>query len=378
MLECNRLITKKMTKPMRMIALLLPVICIVLLLSQTVFAKNTYLINDSGRIVIHTTYTTDPAIVLTEAGFTLGEDDIYTTEPGLGVSEIKVQRKQLITINHGDRVLSVVSYGETVETLLDRLSLLLAPEDVVSVPLTSQTFDGLNITISRSIQMEETYIAAIPYETTYCYDPALAEGEEMVLTPGVNGEMLCTATVVYLDGKEISRTVLSENVVTQPVKAVVAVGTYIEQAAPETEPAETQPTQPTQPATKPSNGIKPEFTGTPIISDGQIITPNGEVLTYTRVEEFKATAYNNVDPGCTIYTATGTLCRVGAIAVDPKVIPYGTRMYIVSNDGKYVYGIATAEDCGKSIKGNRIDLYFDTVDECNTFGIRNCQVYFLG
>ena len=166
MLECNRLITKKMTKPMRMIALLLPVICIVLLLSQTVFAKNTYLINDSGRIVIHTTYTTDPAAVLTEAGFTLGADDIYTTEPGLGVSEIKVQRKQLITINHGDRVLSVVSYGETVETLLERLSLLLAPEDVVSVPLTSQTFDGLNITISRSIQMEETYIAAIPYETT--------------------------------------------------------------------------------------------------------------------------------------------------------------------------------------------------------------------
>lgn len=378
MLECNRLITKKMTKPMRMIALLLPVICIVLLLSQTVFAKNTYLINDSGRIVIHTTYTTDPAAVLTEAGFTLGADDIYTTEPGLGVSEIKVQRKQLITINHGDRVLSVVSYGETVETLLERLSLLLAPEDVVSVPLTSQTFDGLNITISRSIQMEETYIAAIPYETTYCYDPALAEGEEVVLTPGVNGEMLCTATVVYLDGKEISRTVLSENVVTQPVKAVVAVGTYIEQAAPETEPAETQPTQPTQPATKPSNGIKPEFTGTPIIGNGQIITPNGEVLTYTRVEEFKATAYNNVDPGCTIYTATGTLCRVGAIAVDPKVIPYGTRMYIVSNDGRYVYGIATAEDCGKSIKGNRIDLYFDTVDECNTFGIRNCQVYFLG
>jgi uncharacterized protein YabE (DUF348 family)/3D (Asp-Asp-Asp) domain-containing protein len=381
MLECNRLITKKMTKPMRLVALLLPVICIVLLLSQTVFAKNTYLINDSGRIVIHTTYTTDPATVLNEAGFTLNEDDIYTTEPGLGVSEITVQRKQVITINQGGRVLNVISYGETVESLLERLSLFLTKEDVVSVPLNSQTFDGLNITISRSVQVEETYIAAIPYETTYCYDPALAEGEEKVLTPGVNGQVLCTATVVYLDGKEISRTVLTENVVTQPVKAVVAVGTYIEQAAPETEPTEPPATQPpTKPATKPSTSpmIKPEFTGKPIIGDGKIVTPNGEVLTYTRVEEFKATAYNNVDPGCTIYTATGTLCRVGAIAVDPKVIPYGTRMYIVSNDGRYVYGIATAEDCGKSIKGNRIDLYFDTVAECNTFGIRNCQVYFLG
>ena len=79
MLECNRFITKRMMKPMRIAALLLPVICIVLLLSQTVFAKNTYLINDSGRVVIHTTYATDPAAVLDEAGFKLGEDDTYTS-----------------------------------------------------------------------------------------------------------------------------------------------------------------------------------------------------------------------------------------------------------------------------------------------------------
>ena len=76
-------------------------------------------------------------------------------------------------------------------------------------------------------------------------------------------------------------------------------------------------------------------------------------------------------------TATGTQARVGAIAVDPKVIPYGTRMFIVSEDGKYIYGEATAEDCGGLIKGNRIDLYFDTLRECNTFGVRMCQVYFL-
>ncbi|MBE6947421.1 MAG: DUF348 domain-containing protein [Ruminococcaceae bacterium] len=368
MLECNRFIRKKMKLPMRIIALVLPIICIVLLLSQTAFAKNTYLINDGGRVVIHTTYATDPAAVLDEAGLELGADDIFTTQPGLGVSEITVQRKQLITIIHGGKTLEVVSYGETVEAMLQRLSLILDKEDVVSVPLQTQTFDGMRITISRSVQVEETYISAIPYETDYCYDPSLAEGEEKVLRPGVNGELLCTATVVYLNDEEISRTVLSEDVISQPVNAVVAVGTYIEQAEPETEPA--------APPTKPTT--KPEVTGKPIIGNGMITTPDGEVLTYTHVEEFKATAYHNSDPGCTIWTATGTLCRVGAIAVDPKVIPYGTRMYIVSNDGKYVYGIAVAEDCGGSIKGNRIDLYYDSVEECNRFGIRNCQVYFLG
>ena len=77
-------------------------------------------------------------------------------------------------------------------------------------------------------------------------------------------------------------------------------------------------------------------------------------------------------------TATGTTVRVGTVAVDPTVIPYGTRMFIVSNDGNYVYGIGTAEDCGGAIKGNRLDLYYPTDAECFAFGRIGCTVYFLG
>lgn len=345
--------------------MLLPVVCIIVLLTQTVFAKNTYLINDSGRVVIHTTYATDPAKVLDEAGLVLGEDDTFTTQPGVGVSEITIQRKQLITINHGGNTMSVIGYGETVESLLERHSLILSPDDVVSVPMEAQTFDGMNIVISRKVEVEQTYTAILPYKTTYQHDPSLKKGEERVVSAGVDGQLLCTATVVYLDGQEVSRTVLSQEVVLESVNAVVATGSPVVNTQP---PADSTP----------SPVVRPEETGKPIIGDGYIITPEGETLTYTRVEQFKATAYNKVDPGCTDYNFIGTLCRVGAIAVDPTVIPYGTRMYIVSNDGKYVYGIATAEDCGSAIKGNRIDLYYDTVEECDTFGIRNCQVYFLG
>ena len=377
MIEFNRFVGKKVTLPMRIALLLLPLVCIVLLLTQTAFAKNTYLINDGGRVVIHTTYATDPAEVLDEAGLVLNADDMFVTQPGLGVSEITIQRKQIITILHAGQTLEVTSYGETVESLLERLSLILTPEDQVSVALNTRTYDGMAITISRSVQMEESYTTLIPFETTYCYDPSLAEGEQKVLTVGVDGQMLCTATVTYLDGVEVNRIILSQDVVHQPVNAVIAVGTYLEQEAPETEPTEPPTQPPTQAPTKPSQP-KPEFTGKPIIENGMITTPDGEVLTYTHSKVMVATAYNNQDPGCTIYTAIGTLCRVGAIAVDPTVIPYGTRMYIVTNDGKYVYGIAVAEDCGKSIKGDRVDLYFDTTDECWTFGIRECTVYFLG
>lgn len=379
MLECNRFFKKKMTPLYRVVALLLPVIVIVLLLTQTAFAKNTYLINDGGKVLIHTTYTTDPAAVLTEAGLELGEDDTYTTQPGIGVSEITVQRKQMISILHGGNTLEVFSYGETVESLLTRLSLILTDEDVVSVPLSTQTYDGMELSITRSVRMEETYTALLPFESTYVYDATLAEGQEKVLTAGVDGQVLYTASVTYLDGEEISRTILEQKVIRQPINAIIAVGTYVEQQAPETEPTDPPPTEPpTEPPTQAPTRPKPEATGKPIIEDGMIITPNGEVLTYTSTLVVKATAYNNQDPGCGPNTAIGTPCRVGAIAVDPTVIPYGTRMYIVSNDGKYIYGIAVAEDCGGSIKGNRIDLYFDTVEECNRFGIRNCTVYFLG
>ena len=111
-----------------------------------------------------------------------------------------------------------------------------------------------------------------------------------------------------------------------------------------------------------------------MIGNGLIRLPTGEVLTYSNEITSLATAY--CDKGL---TATGTQARVGAIAVDPECIPYGTRMFIVSMDGEYIYGIATAEDCGSKayIYDTRIDLHFDTYQECRQFGARWCKVYFL-
>ena len=115
----------------------------------------------------------------------------------------------------------------------------------------------------------------------------------------------------------------------------------------------------------------------PIVGENTITTASGEVLTYTHTMRVEATAYTKTDEGCDDWTATGTLARYGAIAVDPSVIPYGTRMYIVSTDGQVVYGSATAEDCGGAINGARVDLYYDTTAECYQFGRRDCIIYFL-
>lgn len=333
----------------RVISLVITVICITMLLSQTVFAKNTYVITDGDQVKVYSTYATNPAEVLDQAGVELEEGDTYVTQPGDGVSEITIQRSQQITINNCGEEIQTISYGETLGGLLNRLGITVQGDHSVSMAMDTLTYDGMTVYIDRIVEVEETYTVDIPYETVICYDPTMAEGQQEVLVEGVTGQVSCLANVVYVDAVESSRTILEETVVQQPVDEIIAIGTG---------------------TSAPQQGLT--------IGDGFIVTETGEVLTYYKAEEFKTTAYTKTDAGCDDITATGTYARVGAVAVDPKVIPYGTRMFIVSNDGEYVYGIATAEDCGGGIKGNHIDLYFDTTAECFQYGVRDCTVYFLG
>ena len=107
-------------------------------------------------------------------------------------------------------------------------------------------------------------------------------------------------------------------------------------------------------------------------------TDRAAIAFYTHSDTVRATAYTHTDKGCDTITATGTTVRWGTVAVDPRYIPYGTRMFIVASDGSYIYGLATAEDCGGDIKGDRMDLYMPTYEQCREFGRRRCTLYFLG
>ena len=331
----------------RVAALSIVLLLAVLLLSQTVFAETTYVITDGSRILVYTTTATDPETILDEAGLALGADDTYTIQANDGSSEITVQRSQTITLNHYGKEMEVTSLGETVEELLTRLNLPWGEDDVISAALDQETFDGMEMTVSSVIQKEQVYTGTVPYETVYRDDAALPAGETALVTEGVNGTSTCTALVTYINGEETERTLLSEKITIQPVSEVIAIGT----------------------------GESVTASSLPVIDENTITLPTGEVLPYTKVITSLATAY--CDKGL---TATGTQARVGAIAVDPRRIPYGSRLFIMSTDGEYIYGVATAEDTGsrEHIVGTRIDLHFDTRRECIQFGARDCLVYFLG
>lgn len=338
----------------RVAAILIPLAIALLLLSQTVFAQTTYVITDGSRVLVHTTSATDPKVVLGEAGLELGADDTYTTQASDGVAEINVLRSQRLLVDYYGEQMEVTSQGETVEELLTRLNLTWTDTDAISLPLNTETYDGMELSVARVVRENQIYTALLPHDTLYCSDPSLPEGTERTVTAGVDGEVLCEATVTYINGWESQRTVLSRQVVSQPVSEIIAVGSGEEAAEPE---ADSQMA---------------------IIGESTITLPTGEVLTYTKKVACLATAYH-----CEGYvgtTATGTRARVGAIAVDPAVFPYGTRFYIVTQDGEYIYGVATAEDCGdkRFIHDTRLDLYFNTRYECVQFGARMCDVYILG
>lgn len=76
-------------------------------------------------------------------------------------------------------------------------------------------------------------------------------------------------------------------------------------------------------------------------------------------------------------TATGAKCEVGVVAVDPRVIPLGTKLYIETTDGSFIYGYCSAQDTGGAIKGNKVDLAMNTKAECFQFGRRQVKVYIL-
>ena len=316
--------------------------------SLTAYAQSGYVIYDGNDRRVVLSDATEPSEVLSEAGIELSRADIVEMNDEGMRPEITVLRNQLIYINNGGQQMVSNTYGQTVGELLESINLSLNEGDAIDVALDTMTYDGMKLNIDRWTTSTEYIYEEVPFETEYVQTNKMVKGDEKVATEGVNGELKHTTRITCFNGQEVSREIIATEETVAPVNQVIKQGTF--------------------------EAEKGKLT----IKDGVIVTADGDVYTYTHTMKAKATAYTHTDAGCDKITATGTTVHWGTVAVDPRQIPYGTKMFIVSNDGKYVYGVSAAEDCGGSIKGNRIDLYMPTTKQCFAFGTRNCTIYFLG
>ena len=245
---------------------------------------------------------------------------------------IEIESGVPMTIIDNGETYNVMAAPGTVEEVLEFTGHQADENDRISLALTDEVNQGAVIIINRIDYKQETVTETDEINVVKKYDNSMPAGTTKVLQTGVCGVYDVVYEYCYKNGVKVNSTEISRQVVQEPQDKIVLVGSKV---------------------------------ATPVYGDASIAAPvAGE---YTKCFTVSATAYTHTGNR----TASGTIARVGVIAVDPKVIPMGTKVYVEG------YGYAIAEDTGGAIKGNKIDIFLDTRGECINWGRRNVTIYIL-
>lgn len=273
--------------------------------------------------------------------------------------EVKILNNYELTINVDNEIRYVQSTAKTVGDLLTEQNIVLDEDDEVVPSVDTELSNELTIDVLRVEYVTREAEESVPFTSTTKYSSSMLKGTKKVTTEGVNG----TKTVVYKDrvvnGVVESTETVSETVTKKPVTQVTTIGTLVK-------------------TTSKLGNSKIEKNGNPIseiaLPSKYSIDKNNVPTEYKYTITGKAAAY--CEPGGK--TATGKKVMPGRIAVNPKQIPYGTEMWIVSDDG-VVYGYCIAEDTGGFAKKGKfvVDLYMNTTSQCYKWGSRNVTIYVL-
>lgn len=298
----------------------------------------------SGVDMVRTVSTRQDTVegLLDEIYIVVDENDKVTPELDEkleGDADIVIRRGITFTLVSDGMEVTAISTRKKVADALAEIGAAVNPDDYVSPGLEESISAGTVVTIARISYDEIKQVVEIPYSEVQVEDAGLYIGDSEVRQAGVAGEKELTYKVTYQDGQEISREVTDEQLISEPTEKIVAVGTK-----------------------KKENTHEKGFT-------------------YKQKLTVTATAYDPYPAGGsgTGITATGIKAQYGVVAVDPRVIPLGAKLYIESTDDgqSWSYGYAVAGDTGGAIKGNKIDLCYNTVGECIQFGRRSANVYVL-
>ena len=298
----------------------------------------------------------DTAIVL-DAGKTAPEisSSMISISSNSSGHHVRFKKGLPVTVSYQGQVISGTTKNETVPVLLDRLGVVPGPLDMISVHVDE---DQVSLTVASDLTVYERTTEPAPYQTIRRPNPGMMKGEEKVVQEGADGVRASVYEVVWSNGQQISRQFVEE-VDSTAKDRIIEYGT-----------ATTLPTTTTENIHSPIANVSKNADGS-----GTLTLSTGETLEFSSVRDMKATAYTTGYDGVGTRTATGTHVRRGTVAVDKRYVPLGTRMYIVTRDGSYVYGLSVAEDTGNV--GQNLDLYHDTYEQCINFGRRGVTVYFL-
>ncbi len=248
----------------------------------------------------------------------------------------------------------------TVGDILSKAGLKTEEFDLLSHKKTDALKPGMVIRLERVTFEVETRTVSTKYKTKKKKSGELYLGEMYLEKEGKQGEREDTYVKMLVDGEERDETLLFSRTVKEPVTETILVGTK-------------------------KRVIKKDSVGASGSTGVRAISELPAKIRFELDENGKPTKYKQKIVGsATAYygggiTSTGQYAMPGRVAVDPREIPYGSKMYIVSTDGRYIYGYCEASDTGGFIYNSStvVDLYFNTYSECVGFGRRNVEIYVL-
>lgn len=283
---------------------------------------------------------------LQNSGIVLGAEDLVTPSANSAVEDgdqITVTRMVPITVLADGKSVSAAVTKGSVREALQQAGIPMDGDDTMNAAPDAEVTPGMKIVVSRVSYADETQTRPVAFRSVTKTDSSLPAGTTKVRTAGQNGSKTVVVRHKTVDGKLVETKDISTTVTQQPVDQVTVVGTK-------------------------RSAVKSVGSG------GTLTDKNGNALSYQRVLTGRCSCYTGGG-----WTSTGKKAAFGLVAVNPHVIPYGTRLYIASPDGKVVYGYAIAADTGgAAMRGSIIaDLYFDSYSQCMRIGTRTMNVYIL-
>lgn len=312
--------------------------------------KSDVIINDNEKQIAVKTMKTTVREVLEQNGIKVSPDDYISIPLDEKLQKIE---KNIITIDKAVPVSiyvdgqqkTLMTYRDTVKEALDNSSFKLVEGDkLVGVSEDDKISANMDIKIVRVKTEVVNEDDSIPYKVVSRESNKLDRGVEKTLREGKEGINRKSYELTLEDGKEVAKKLISEAMVAAPIDKLIEIGTVLNYK-----------------------------------------TARGEVIRYKKVLDMRATAYTASfkdtgkspgDPGFGI-TRSGMKARKGLIAVDPRVIPLGTKVYVEVAGNTPDYGYAVAADTGGAIKGNLIDLYFDDHKTVEGWGHKRVKVYIV-
>lgn len=239
-------------------------------------------------------------------------------------------------------------FDGTVADALKKIGITLGEYDECVLDMDMPVGDGMTIEITRVSYVSRTEKKSIPYETVYRSTNALPSGSKQLTVEGKNGEEQLVYTDRFVNGECAESLLVEKTTLAEPVNEVYSVGKLG------------------------SKALSP----VPFSID---LNEKGQPVKYKDLIVGTCSAYTSDRGNAGTVTSSGKRAQIGIVAVDPSVIPYGTKMYIVSKDGKMVYGYAVAGDTGGAMTAGRayVDLFMNTYEECIQFGRREMNIYIL-